>query len=64
MECAAEFVVDQCFFISSCFTDLRLAGCVFNPSGVISWKNLRKLCIDSGNLDEDLIETILSGSPF
>ncbi|KAL7593537.1 hypothetical protein Lser_V15G32375 [Lactuca serriola] len=60
---ADEFVLDQFFFINSCFTDLRLSGCILNPIGAISWKNLRSLWISEGNLDEDLIENILSGSP-
>ncbi|KAI3741641.1 hypothetical protein L1987_59315 [Smallanthus sonchifolius] len=63
IECEAEFLLDQFFFISSCFTDLTLSGCVFNPTGAVSWKKLRSLCISHGNLDEDLIENILSGSP-
>ncbi|KAJ9565925.1 hypothetical protein OSB04_001891 [Centaurea solstitialis] len=59
----AEFLLNQCFFTNSCFTDLTLAGCVFNPIGMIRWKSLRNLCISFGNLDEDLIENVLSGSP-
>ncbi|KAL7592114.1 F-box/LRR-repeat protein 25 [Lactuca sativa] len=60
----AEFMVDQVFFISSCFTHLTLEGCILNPTGAISWKNLRSLCISNGKLDEDLIENILYGSPL
>ncbi|KAL4559160.1 hypothetical protein LXL04_031294 [Taraxacum kok-saghyz] len=52
------------FFINSCFTDLRLSGLALNPSGAISWKNLRSLSISSQNLNEDLIVNILSGSPL
>ncbi|KAL8236103.1 hypothetical protein R6Q59_017184 [Mikania micrantha] len=63
MECEAEFLLDQFFFINSCFTDLTLSGCIFNPTGAISWKNLSSLCISHGNLDENLIDNILSGSP-
>ncbi|MFS7931345.1 putative leucine-rich repeat domain superfamily, F-box-like domain superfamily [Helianthus anomalus] len=58
-----RFQLDQFFFINSCFTHLTLKHCAFNPTGAISWKNLRKLCIAYGKLDEDLIENILSGSP-
>ncbi|KAF5810872.1 putative F-box domain, leucine-rich repeat domain superfamily, F-box-like domain superfamily [Helianthus annuus] len=57
------FPLDDFVFIGSCFTHLTLAGCAFNPTGAISWKNLRSLRIIYGNLDEDLIENILSGSP-
>ncbi|CAI9292831.1 unnamed protein product [Lactuca saligna] len=60
----AAVLLDQIFFINSCFTDLRLLGCKFNPIGSISWKNLRSLSIFHGKLDEDLIENILSGSPL
>nr|KAJ0197561.1 hypothetical protein LSAT_V11C700352600 [Lactuca sativa] len=60
----AAVLLDQIFFINSCFTDLRLLGCKFNPTGSISWKNLRSLCVFHGKLDEDLIENILSGSPL
>ncbi|KAL4563325.1 hypothetical protein LXL04_027366 [Taraxacum kok-saghyz] len=62
-EIKAEFLVDQSFFIGSCFTRLTLEGCIFNPIGAISWKNLKSLSISFGKLDEDLIENILSGSP-
>ncbi|KAJ0796973.1 putative leucine-rich repeat domain superfamily [Helianthus annuus] len=58
-----RFQLDQLFFINSCFTHLTLKHCAFNPTGAISWKNLRKLCIAYEKLDEDLIENILSGSP-
>ncbi|KAM0071442.1 putative F-box domain, leucine-rich repeat domain superfamily, F-box-like domain superfamily [Helianthus debilis subsp. tardiflorus] len=63
MEEPTLFQLDQFFFINSCFTHLTLSSCAFNPTGAISWKNLRKLCIVHGKLDEDLIENILSGSP-
>ncbi|KAL7583739.1 putative F-box/LRR-repeat protein At3g28410 [Lactuca sativa] len=59
-----EFLLDQFLFINSCFTDVRLAGCKLNPTGAISWENLRSLCISNVNLDEDLIVKILSGSPL
>ncbi|KAL7590894.1 hypothetical protein Lser_V15G32390 [Lactuca serriola] len=64
MDLGAEFLLDQFIFISSCFTDLGLSGSKLNPVRVISWKNLRSLCTSNGNLDEDLIENILSGSPL
>ncbi|CAI9292819.1 unnamed protein product [Lactuca saligna] len=59
----AGYPLDELFFRASSFTHLRLEGCIFNPTGAISWKNLRSLSISYGNLDEDLIENILSGSP-
>ncbi|CAI9292834.1 unnamed protein product [Lactuca saligna] len=59
----AKFQLDQNFFFSSNVTHLRLSGCVLNPSGAISWKNLRSLRISNEKLDEDLIENMLSGSP-
>ncbi|KAL4563327.1 hypothetical protein LXL04_027368 [Taraxacum kok-saghyz] len=58
-----KFEFDQNFFISSCFTDMALVGCVLNPTGAICWKNLKTFYIDHTNLDEDMIENILSGSP-
>ncbi|KAL7599538.1 hypothetical protein Lser_V15G25890 [Lactuca serriola] len=60
----AEFRLDQSVFNNSCFTDLKLAGCMLNPSGAISWKNLKSLYISYMKLDEDLIVNILSGSPL
>ncbi|CAI9287459.1 unnamed protein product [Lactuca saligna] len=60
----AEFRLDQSIFNNSCFTDLKLAGCMLNPSGAISWKNLKSLYISYLMLDEDLIVNILSGSPL
>ncbi|KAL4559157.1 hypothetical protein LXL04_031291 [Taraxacum kok-saghyz] len=61
----ADFRLDQSiFFINSCFTDLRLKGCMLNPTGAISWKNLRSLSVSYLHLDENLIVNILSGSPL
>ncbi|KAL4563328.1 hypothetical protein LXL04_027369 [Taraxacum kok-saghyz] len=45
---------------ASSFTNLKLQFCTINPTGAISWKNLRSLCISDAKLDEDLIENILS----
>ncbi|XP_076944574.1 F-box/LRR-repeat protein 25-like [Bidens hawaiensis] len=63
VECEAEFLLDDVFITCSCFTDLTLSGCVFNPTGAVSWKNVKSLRISYGNLDEGLIENIFSGSP-
>ncbi|XP_076949869.1 F-box/LRR-repeat protein 25-like [Bidens hawaiensis] len=57
------FPLDQVILSCSGFTDLTLSGCVYNPTEAISWKNLRSLYITCRNLDEVLIEKILSGSP-
>ncbi|CAI9301937.1 unnamed protein product [Lactuca saligna] len=62
-ESLIEVLLDEYLFISSCLTKLRLYSCKLNPSGAISWTNLRRLCISWGHIDEDLIENILSGSP-
>ncbi|CAI9299509.1 unnamed protein product [Lactuca saligna] len=61
-----KFLLDQSFFfpISSCFTDLRLSCFMLNPTGAISWKNLRSLYINNVNLDEGLFLNIISGSPL
>ncbi|KAL4563323.1 hypothetical protein LXL04_027364 [Taraxacum kok-saghyz] len=32
-----KFPLDQKVFTSSCLTDLKLAGCAFNPTGAIRW---------------------------
>ncbi|KAM0071471.1 putative leucine-rich repeat domain superfamily, F-box-like domain superfamily [Helianthus debilis subsp. tardiflorus] len=64
VECEAEFLLDQFFFnCCCCFTHLKLSGCVFNPVGDINWSKLNKLWISHANLDEGLIENMLSGSP-
>ncbi|XP_076944914.1 F-box/LRR-repeat protein 25-like [Bidens hawaiensis] len=63
VESEPGFPLDQVILSCSGFTDLTLSGCVYNPTVAISWKNLRSLCITCRNLDEDLIENILSGSP-
>ncbi|KAL7584378.1 F-box/LRR-repeat protein 25-like [Lactuca sativa] len=63
-ESLIEVLLDENLFISSCLTKLRLDSCKLNPSGAISWANLRRLCISWGHIDEDLIENILSGSPL
>nr|GEY94813.1 hypothetical protein [Tanacetum cinerariifolium] len=43
---------------------MKLSFCAFNPpNGAIRWDKLKCLCIDYGNIDEDLIGKILSGSP-
>ncbi|CAH1448568.1 unnamed protein product [Lactuca virosa] len=62
-EAGVGFLLDQFFFINSCFTKLTLRGCILDTTGAIGWKNLRSLCICFAYLDEDLIENILSGSP-
>ncbi|GJY40724.1 ribonuclease H-like domain-containing protein [Tanacetum coccineum] len=56
---------DELFFNNSCFTRVKVDRCVFGPplDGVISWSKLKCLCISRGNLDEDMIGKILSGSP-
>ncbi|XP_071697141.1 F-box protein At5g03100-like [Rutidosis leptorrhynchoides] len=59
-----QFPLPQLFFTYSCFRDLKVAGCVFNPTAAISWKQLKSLCISEGKLDEGLIENILCGSPL
>ncbi|CAI9292388.1 unnamed protein product [Lactuca saligna] len=59
-----EFLLDQFVFMNSCFTDLRLTGCKLNPTGAISWENVRSLCISRVNVDEELIVNIVSGSPL
>ncbi|GKE94864.1 F-box protein-like protein, partial [Tanacetum coccineum] len=59
-----EFVLDQFIFTNSCFTRLRLDGCVFNPTGAISWSKLTSLSISQADLSEDLIQNILTGSPL
>ncbi|KAL7591879.1 hypothetical protein Lser_V15G31892 [Lactuca serriola] len=59
-----EFLLNEFIFINSRFTYLRLTGCKLNPSGAISWENLRSLCISGVNVDEDLIVNIVSGSPL
>ncbi|GKB80622.1 F-box/LRR-repeat protein 25-like protein [Tanacetum coccineum] len=60
----SEFVLDQFFFVNSSFTCLELDGCVFIPTGAISWTNLKSLQISQGDLDADLIRNMLSGSPL
>nr|XP_043613770.1 F-box/LRR-repeat protein 25-like [Erigeron canadensis]XP_043613771.1 F-box/LRR-repeat protein 25-like [Erigeron canadensis] len=59
-----RFVFDQSFYVNSCITDLTLAGCLLDPFEGISWKNLRTLYIKHGIMDDDLMETILSGTPL
>ncbi|GKB17511.1 ribonuclease H-like domain-containing protein [Tanacetum coccineum] len=55
---------DVLFFNTSCFTRMTMSWCVFNPpNGAISWERLECLCLWHVNLDEDMIENILSGSP-
>ncbi|KAJ0796970.1 putative leucine-rich repeat domain superfamily, F-box-like domain superfamily [Helianthus annuus] len=58
-----QFPLDQFVYVNSCLTHLTLKGCEFNPTGAISWENLRSLHIWYAKLDEDMIENILSGSP-
>ncbi|GJV49537.1 mitochondrial Rho GTPase 1-like protein [Tanacetum coccineum] len=55
---------DELFFNTSCITRMTLSFCRFNPpNGAISWERLECLCLLCANLDEDMIEKILSGSP-
>ncbi|CAI9292826.1 unnamed protein product [Lactuca saligna] len=59
LECEVEFPLDQYFFMSSCFAELTLEGCILNPIEAISWRNFKSLSIYKGKLDENLIENIL-----
>ncbi|GKA16173.1 ribonuclease H-like domain-containing protein [Tanacetum coccineum] len=55
---------DELFFNTSCITRMTLSFCRFNPPNrAISWERLKYLCLLCANLDEDMIEKILSGSP-
>ncbi|GKA41522.1 F-box/LRR-repeat protein 25-like protein [Tanacetum coccineum] len=58
-----DFCNMESFFINSCFTNLKLACCIFHPTGAISWNNLTSLSISRGKLNEVVIQNILSGSP-
>ncbi|GKA42211.1 hypothetical protein Tco_0734871 [Tanacetum coccineum] len=61
----SEFEINsESFFVNSCFTHLYVEDCMFNPSGTVSWINLKSLCITYGKFDEVLIQNILSGSPL
>lgn len=59
-----KFELNQFFFTNSSFTQLKLSGCVLNPSGAISWNKLTSLDIFGAKLDEDLIQNIITGSPL
>ncbi|GKD41316.1 F-box/LRR-repeat protein 25-like protein [Tanacetum coccineum] len=59
-----KFELDQFFFTNSSFSQLKLSGCAFNPTGAISWNKLTSLFISGGKLDEDLIQNIITGSPL
>ncbi|GJV18399.1 hypothetical protein Tco_1367419 [Tanacetum coccineum] len=55
---------DELFFNTSCITRMTLSFCRFNPpNGAISWERLDCLCLLCADLDEDMIERILCGSP-
>lgn len=60
-----EFIFDDAlFFNNTCITSMKLCDCLLNPpNGVISWENLKILRLWRVELDEDMIEIILSGSP-
>ncbi|GJW90153.1 ribonuclease H-like domain-containing protein, partial [Tanacetum coccineum] len=59
-----KYCDDELFFNNSCLVSIKVSRCVFNPpNGAIRWDKLKFLCIDGGELDGDLIGTILSGSP-
>ncbi|GJR47814.1 hypothetical protein Tco_1315917 [Tanacetum coccineum] len=53
---------DELFFNNSCFRSMKISHCQFNPPGAIRWDKLKCLCIDYGELDDDSIGKILSGS--
>nr|GEY97273.1 hypothetical protein [Tanacetum cinerariifolium] len=61
----SEFEINsESFFVNSCFTHLYVEDCMCNPSGTVSWINLKSLCITYGKFDEVVIQNILSGSPL
>lgn len=58
-----KIVLDDLLFNNSIFTHLKLSCSFVNPTGTFSWKNLKSLYISMTDLNEDLIQNILSGSP-
>nr|GEV43617.1 hypothetical protein [Tanacetum cinerariifolium] len=60
----AKIVLDELLFNNSILTHLKLACFFVNPTGTLSWKNLKSLYISLTDLNEDLIQNILSGSPL
>ncbi|GKF96204.1 ribonuclease H-like domain-containing protein [Tanacetum coccineum] len=61
-----SFSFDDELFLDDLYpTSMKLLHCVFNPpTGAICCDKLKFLCIERGELDEDIIGYILSGSPF
>ncbi|KAA8515346.1 hypothetical protein F0562_018424 [Nyssa sinensis] len=54
----------QHLFSNSSLTKLKLSLCVFEPSGVISWRLLKNLSLEYLESNEDMIERILSSCPL
>ena len=61
-----KFVLPKFFFTGSSFIHLTLWGCSFEQAhdDVVSWENLKTLHIGYAELDQHLIQNILSGSPL
>ncbi|GKE15056.1 F-box protein-like protein [Tanacetum coccineum] len=60
----ARIVLDGLFFTNSQFTHLKLSCNFVNPTGAFGWNNLKSLSLSEVELNENLIQNILSGSPL
>jgi hypothetical protein len=58
------YVLPAFFFTCSSFIHVRLCGGLFQQAGVISWENLKTLHIRATEIDQNMFENILSGSPL
>ena len=60
----AAIVLDELLFICSHITHLELACALVNPTGAFSWKNLNSLSLSTMDLNNHMVQNILSGSPL
>lgn len=58
------FVLPGFFLVCPSFIHLKLRYCRFQQAAIISWENLKSLCIEYVELDQNVFENILSGSPL
>ncbi|KAH7836344.1 hypothetical protein Vadar_000146 [Vaccinium darrowii] len=57
------YELPQHLYSNSSFRELHFSRCMVKPKGVVNWSSLKKLSIGYAILNEEMIETILVGSP-
>ncbi|KAG5538414.1 hypothetical protein RHGRI_019107 [Rhododendron griersonianum] len=58
-----DYVLPQHLYANLSLKVLELMNCVDAPVGIVGWKSLKRLCLKSVRLSDDVMEGILTGCP-